>query len=274
MLSYRHGFHAGNHADVVKHLCVLALLQRLCAKTKPFCYFETHAGAGRYKLDSSEALKTGEFLTGAGSLSSTTANAALLNDYLSTVRVQQEAGHYPGSPAWAQTTLREQDEMILCELHPIDYSALRRWAGRDERIHTHQRDGHEAVKALLPPDQKRGLVVIDPAYELKGEYQQCLNTIEHVRKHFRSACIALWYPRLPQRPDQKMLQTVINQADADILHITLDIAEPSGDFGMFGSGMLIIQPPWQTREILEPALQQAAAQLAQRPQLEISSLTL
>ena len=269
MLSYRHAFHAGNHADVLKHLCLLALLQRLCQKPKPLCYFETHAGSGQYKLDSEEALKTGEFSEGVGRVMQTQASSPLLQDYLDMARQQQKRGYYPGSPAWAQTLLKENHRLILCEKHSQEFLALQRWAKDDPRIHAHKRDGHEAVKALLPPVQKRGLVLIDPAYENKAEYTQCVDTISYIRKHFRSACIALWYPRLPQQPAQAMLQAVSKKVDGDYLHITLDVSEPLGDYGMYGSGMFIVQPPWQCEDLLTPALKEATRQLSPHAKLDI-----
>lgn len=271
MLSYRHGFHAGNHADVLKHLCLLALLDKLCRKDKPLCYMETHAGAGCYALDSDFARKTGEFAEGAGRLLDQHSQNPLLANYINQLQQHGERGDYPGSPAWARERLRDGDEILLCEMHPAEFAALKAWAAADLRIHTHQRDGHEAARALLPPRHKRGLVLIDPAYENKQEYQQCADTIAWLRKHYRSACIALWHPRLPARPDRAMLDAVMQGESADILHITLDIAPALGDYGMFGSGMLIIQPPWQSAETLKPALQAAAALISEHPCLTLKT---
>ncbi len=271
MLSYRHEYHAGNHADVLKHLCLLALLKRLCAKPKPLCYFESHAGAGRYRIDAEEAEKSGEYQAGAARLLTLEPGETLLSEYLHTLRLQQAGAHYPGSPAWAQSCLRAEDQMILCERHPKVFSALHAWAGQDPRIHLHQRDGHEAARALLPPSIKRGLVVLDPAYEDKAEYRQCVDTVLHLRKHFRSASIALWYPRLPAGREQAMLDILREQVRAECLHVVLDVTAATGDFGMYGSGMLLIQPPWQTRELLEPALHKVATQLAPCPELRIAS---
>lgn len=256
MLSYRHAFHAGNHADVLKHLCLLALLERLTLKPKPLCYFETHAGAGLYARDSDAARKTGERARAADRLTGHTAHDALLARYIASLQSAQP--NYPGSPVLALDALRADDELQLCELHPADAHSLRRHFHGETRVHVHERDGHEAVRALLPPAQKRGLVLIDPAYEVKGEYAQCAATIEYVSKHFRAACIALWYPRLPRDPAKFMLDRILGAATADCLHITLDVSEPLGDYGMYGSGMLIIQPPWQLAQTLQPALREVA----------------
>lgn len=271
MLSYRHAYHAGNHADVLKHLCLLALLERLTLKPKPLCYFETHAGAGRYRGDSAAADKTGEHAEGAGRLLDHRAQNALLARYLRLLHDTQP--DYPGSPLLACAALREDDVVQLCELHPQDAPALRTSLRHEPRAHVHQRDGHEAARALIPPAQKRGLVLIDPAYELKSEYAQCVATIEHLRTHFRAACLALWYPRLPRAPAQPMLDKIMALAAADCLHITLDVREPLGDYGMYGSGMLIIQPPWQLEELVQPALHEAARALSPTAVVSIKRIT-
>ncbi len=269
MLSYRHAFHAGNHADVLKHLCLLGLLDALTRKPKPLCYFETHAGAGRYSTTSEVAQKTAEYAQGAGRLLQHTPRDALLRRY--TDLLQSTSPDYPGSPLIALDVLRPDDDLHLCELHPSDAEALRRHL-RDPRAHIHQRDGHEAVRALLPPTQRRGLVLIDPAYEVKSEYAQCAATVEHLRKHFRAACVALWYPRLPREPAKPMVDKLLKLADADCLHITLDVRETLGDYGMHGSGMLIIQPPWQMEQTLAPALREAASQLAPNARMTLDRI--
>ena len=266
MLSYRHAFHAGNHADVLKHLCLLALLERLTLKPKPLCYFETHAGAGLYPHDSDAARKTGERARAADRLLRHTPHDPLLRRYILALQAAQP--DYPGSPVLALDALRADDELQLCELHPADGQSLQRHFRSEPHVHVHQRDGHEAVRALLPPTHKRGLVLIDPAYEIKTEYAQCAATVEHLRKHFRAACIALWYPRLPRDPASPMLDRILGAADADCLHITLDVSEALGDYGMYR--MLIIQPPWQLAQNLEPSLREAGPLLSPATRLKLS----
>ena len=260
MLSYLHGFHAGNHADVLKHLCLMALLTRLTAKPSPLCYFDSHAGAGCYPLDHPDVEKTGEHALAAGKLQDYAASDPLLRAYIEQLQqhAQRSPADYPGSPQLAQTLLREQDQLQLCELHPTEFEKLQRWSRRDARIHVHHCDGHDATKALLPPAEKRGLVLIDPSYENKSEYAQCLASVLRIRKHFRSACIALWYPRLPRDPAADMQRAILKQAGADTLLIHLDVTEPLGDFGMYGSAMLIIQPPWQIEDTIQTALAEVA----------------
>ncbi len=273
MLSYRHSFHAGNHADVLKHLVLLGLLQQLCSKPTPLCYFETHAGAGRYRIDSAEARKTAEYKRGAARLLQEPARDALLADYLHLLRPSTSdaaAQHYPGSPWIAQSRLRAQDQTILCELHPQDDLALRRNLGHRPNVSIHQRDGFEALGALLPPAQTRGLVLIDPAYELKQDYQHCISSIKTLHRRFRAAVIALWYPRLPRDPARIMLQELCALPGIEKLHVRLDVQEALGDYGMYGSGMLILQPPWKLAETLQATLTEVAPRLgpATRWQIE------
>ncbi len=273
MLSYRHSYHAGNHADVLKHLGLLALLQSLREKPKPLCYFETHAGAGRYAIDSAAARKTGEFAAGAGLLLRHPTRNALLSDYLALIRGPDPnvaVQHYPGSPAIAQLLLRPADRLILCELHPEDHRILRQRTAGDARVAVHQRDGFEALRALLPPSESRGLVLIDPAYEVKADYAHCVKAITGLRRRFRAASIALWYPRLPGEPAAAMLRSLTRLPGTECLQLELDVTDPAGDFGMYGSGLLILQPPWKLAERLRPALAEAARLLSPAARLQIS----
>jgi 23S rRNA (adenine2030-N6)-methyltransferase len=276
MLSYRHVFHAGNHADVLKHLSLIALLRALGKKPKPLCYFETHAGAGSYALNSDRAQKTQEFAQGAGRLLQHSARDPLLADYLQLIdsaRAPGDAANYPGSPALAQTLLRPQDELQLCELHAAEVVLLNRMTHRDQRVHVHHRDGFAAINALLPPAQSRGLVLIDPPYETKTDYAACVEAIKTLRTRFRSACIALWYPRLPRSPALPMLKNLLTLPGTDKLHVVLDVGEALGDYGMYGSGMLILQPPWQLDQTLGNALKEATPLLAPYARFQIDYLT-
>lgn len=272
MLSYRHGFHAGNHADVVKHICLLALLQALCKKPTPLCYFETHAGAGLYPLHSPQAQQTREYASGAQRLVTQTARDELLADYVRLLREAADptgAAHYPGSPWLAQSVLRSQDRLQLCELHPADGQSLSQLMASDPRVSVHRRDGFAAVRALLPPAQSRGLVLIDPAYEIKTDYRSCVDAVVTLRKRFRSACIALWYPRLPHDPAAPMLRDLRALPATEMLRVELDVAPALGDYGMFGSGVLIVAPPWQLGQRIAGALQEAAPRLGSGAQFRI-----
>lgn len=260
MLSYRHAFHAGNHADVLKHLGLLAVLEGLNRKPKPWCYFETHAGAGRYDIRAAAARQTGEYQRAAGRLRTHQARDALLARYIDKLTSLGGAADYPGSPLLAQSCMRAGDELHLCELHPSDADTLSAWAARQRAVHVHRRDGHGACRALLPPQASRGLVLIDPSYERKSEYAQCVETIALIRKRFRAACVALWYPRLPQDPAQSMLKPLLERGE-ECLHLQLDASQALGDFGMFGSGLLIFNPPWQTDSLLRGALDEVCSLL-------------
>ena len=263
MLSYRHSFHAGNHADVLKHLALIAILEAQLKKPTPICYVDSHAGAGRYALDSAEARKTGESADGVGRLLNHPAQAPLLRRYLELIQAADAAPqHYPGAPCLAQTLLRAQDRLVLCELHPAEIEHLRHNCRGDARVAIHQRDGFEALRALLPPAQARCLVLIDPAYELKSDYAACAEAVSWLRRHVRSAVIALWFPCLPGKPADDMRARILAQPGTEVLELGLSVREPLGDFGMYGSGMLICQPPWQIDEQIRAALAELAPRLA------------
>lgn len=264
MLSYRHHFHAGNHADVLKHLSLLALLDAVTRKPKPLCYFETHAGAGMYTIPERQAGKAPEFDLGAGRLLAAPCESALLQHYCALIKqAGQNAAvqHYPGSPWLAQSRLRENDEAVLCELHPADADCLRAQFAGKAQMHVHHRDGFNAIRALLPPAQSRGLVLIDPPYERKDDYRRCVDAVRALQQRFRAGIIALWYPRLPRDPAGEMLLALEQIKGVDQLRLQLDVAPPLGDFGMYGSGMVILRPPWGLRENLLPALAEAAARI-------------
>lgn len=254
---------------MLKHISLLALLNALNRKPKPWCYFETHAGAGQYRVDGLQAEQTGEFCRGAGKLLQAKVKDPLLAEYQKQLRSSLQAGYYPGSPTWAQLKMRDGDSLDLCELHPTDCENLKSWAKRLRRVNVHKRDGHQACRALLPGGAKRGLVLIDPSYEDKKEYKTCGSTIHELRKRFRAATIALWYPRLPQQPAASLVQAVHERGE-EYVHATLDANEALGDYGMYGSGMLIINPPWKLAEQLRAALNQAASRLGPPARAHVS----
>jgi len=268
MLSYRHAFHAGNHADVLKHLVLLALLQQLRSKDKPFACMDTHSGNGFYEMDSAEARKTGE--AGQGILrlwpraDSLSFQDGLLRDYFQLLRQHNstELNLYPGSPAIMQSQLRDQDRLTLMELHTTEIEQLRQNFRRDGRISIHHRDGFEGAVALSPPTPRRGLMLIDPAYEDKSDYQRAVKTVQAVHQRWSTGIIALWYPKLGRSRDQSDWLKHKLRAIAGQAVIELDVAPQAEEFGMHGSGMLIVNPPWQFAERVEAAL------AVIRPQLE------
>src|SRR6185312_10899565 len=181
-MNYRHAYHAGNFADVLKHTVLLALLESLQAKATPFCYYDTHAGSGSYALDGVEAGKTHEYLGGIDRV----LDGA---DRTTPLRV------YPGSPLLAARLLRPGDQAQLCELHPEEAARLRALLAHDPRLHVHQRDGYAALKALLPPAQKRGMVLIDPPYELQeAEYAVIVKALKTALQRWPNGIYAVWYP--------------------------------------------------------------------------------
>jgi 23S rRNA (adenine2030-N6)-methyltransferase len=256
MLSYRHAFHAGNHADVLKHFIVVQLLSHLVLKDKPFWYIDSHAGAGLYALNSGYAAQNNEYASGITQLWSRTDLPAPLSDYVALVKNLNPDGllhQYPGSPMVAKALLRPQDRMRLFELHPTDSQILQQnFAGQGHQVLIQEADGFGALKSLLPPPPRRALLLIDPPYEDKQDYQRVVSAVREGLKRFANGVYAIWYPQL-QRADAKQLPEQLKRLPASKwLHVALSVQSPGRDgFGMHGSGMFIINPPWQLYEILQ-----------------------
>ena len=259
MLSYRHAFHAGNHADVLKHFVLVQLLRYLNQKDKPYWFIDTHAGAGFYELQSGFAAKNAEYSSGISALWSHPDIPDPVNEYLEVVRSYNPESflkHYPGSPEIAAALLRESDRLRLFELHPADFVLLQQhFSGMGRRIKAEQTDGFAALKAILPPPPRRALVLIDPPYELKQDYRQVEVSLLDALKRFETGMYAIWYPRL-QRNESIELPDHLKQLPINSwLNVSLDITKPSLDgFGMHGSGMFIINPPWTLFEILNKTM--------------------
>ncbi len=259
MMSYRHSFHAGNHADVLKHLTQLCLLQRITQKPKPAVYIDTHAGAGRYQLDSAEALKTEEFQSGVGRLKDLQNAPKLVQDYCQLLAPFLEQQQYPGSPEIAMHVMRNDDAVVLMEFHNNEIEVLKNhFRHRNARIH--HRDGFEGLVALCPPKPARGLVLIDPPYEVFGEYQQVLKAVTESVKRWAVGTYAVWYPLLSSRAGKKAGQSELlrdSLASLEVknaLSVELEVEANTADAGMYGSGMLILNAPWQTDELLSESL--------------------
>lgn len=269
MLSYLHGFHAGNHADVFKHSVLTLLLQALTVKPKPLTYLETHAGAGIYDLDSVQAHKTGEFGEGIGRLWAQQSEFPELSAYFRAIAALNPAGgfaRYPGSPELARHGLRETDRLILMELHPTEAQTLRHTLGGDTRIHLHQRDGFEGLPALLPPTPPRGLVLIDPPYELKTDVRQVVAAVVAAHQRWAGGCYAIWYPRLAVQRDQSaQLLKELARHFPELLIAELWTRPQADEFGMHGSGLALINPPWQFSLQLQALLPRLATVLAVTP---------
>lgn len=261
MLSYRHAFHAGNFADVFKHLVLVKSLEYLLQKPGALLYIDTHAGTGSYPLNSAMSRKTNEYAQGAGALRL----AQLPEDfarYGELIERYGKRGVYPGSPLIAADLLREQDRLRLFELHPTDYPKLAQLFARDRRVRCEQGDGHHALKSLLPAPQKRALVLMDPAYEVKREYQTVVDSLLAGYKRMANATYLLWYPVVQRDWINRLINRLRTSNMQDIWQFELGMQPDNRGQGMTASGMIAINPPWilprQMDELL-PVLQQQLA---------------
>jgi len=263
MLSYRHAFHAGNHADVLKHFVEVQLLRYLAQKDKPFWYIDTHAGAGCYELDTGYAAQNAEYEGGIARLWQRDDLPAPLAEYVELVKRLNPDGQlklYPGSPLVALELLREQDRMRLFELHPSDFEILQenfaeRIIGHETQVLIQAADGFGALKALLPPPPRRALVLIDPPYEDKQDYRRVTEALREGLKRFANGMYAVWYPQL-QRAEARQLPEQLKQLPVKSwLYVALSVQAPGEDgFGMHGSGMFIINPPWTLHGMLQEVM--------------------
>lgn len=254
MFSYRHGFHAGSHADVLKHLVLLQTLQYLLQKDTALTVVDTHAGSGIYQLDGEFAQKTLEADAGIAKLWNAAKLPAALTDYVRAIQdynPQKQLLTYPGSPLLIWNLLRICDQLHLFELHPTDQRLLQsnvRQLDHRERINVHIADGFAGLKPLLPPPSRRGLVLMDPSYEMKSDYQQVHETIADAMKRFATGVYIIWYPivALPQAhqlPDK--LKRVAQKYDRTWLNVTFKVRNPSQDNpGLVASGVMVINPPY------------------------------
>ncbi len=249
MLAYRHAFHAGNHADVLKHTLLTLVLRYMNRKEKPYRLVDTHAGAGGYSLEGSYAQKKGEYLQGIARLWGRDDLPAALADYVDLVRRFNPQGsleQYPGSPAFAQMLLRAHDQLRLYELHPTDHRILASYLGEVPGAEVKDSDGFDALKAQLPPSSRRAVVLIDPSYEGHGDYGRVIATLREGLARFAEGVYLVWYPQVQkveaaQLP--KRLQAVAGERPW--LHARLTVQQPdSQGFGLAGSGVFVINPPY------------------------------
>lgn len=265
MLSYRHAFHAGNFADVLKHLVQVEILNYLRRKEKPFIYIDTHAGAGLYSLTSAEAGKNAEFDTGITRLR----NAAIAGteawlQVVATCKPEWDlspapaASLYPGSPRIAQLLLREQDRAKLYELHPQDFRLLNELMRRDQRIRCTQGNGFQELIAGLPPDERRGLILMDPPYEMKSDYDTVVDTLIRAHRRFATGIYALWYPVVERSRIDKLERDLQNSGIPRIQQFELGLTEDTEGRGMTSSGMIVINPPFTLMDTMRNLLPQLA----------------
>jgi 23S rRNA (adenine2030-N6)-methyltransferase len=268
-MNYRHIYHAGNFADVLKHAVLARLIAYLKQKDKPFRVIDTHAGIGVYDLSSDEAQKTGEWQDGIGRLMQKPlppAIAPLLEPYFETVRALNPSGHialYPGSPKIARVMLRKEDRLSLMELHPADYEVLAgNFAGDFQTRVTHL-DGWLALNAHLPPKEKRGLILVDPPFEAEGEYERLVDGLAKAYRKFPGGVYCLWYPLKKSAPIHDFRQALTDLDIPKMLCAELSVKSDRDTTGLSGSGLIIVNPPYTLKgelDILLPFLKEKLGQ--------------
>jgi 23S rRNA (adenine2030-N6)-methyltransferase len=248
MLAYRHAFHAGNHADVLKHTVLTLVLRYMNSKDKPYRLIDTHAGAGGYSLEGRYAQKKGEFEQGIARLWARDDLPAAVADYVQLVRDFNPQGaleQYPGSPAFAQMLLRAQDQLRLYELHPTEHKILASYLGAVKGAEVHHADGFEGLKSQLPPSTRRAAVLMDPSYEGHGDYRRVVAALREAILRFADGVYLVWYPQVSKLEAAQLPKRLEALAPKGWLHVRLTVQEPdSQGFGLAGSGMFIINPPF------------------------------
>jgi 23S rRNA (adenine2030-N6)-methyltransferase len=253
VLSYRHAFHAGNFADVLKHSALTLVLEYMTRKEKGYYYIDSHSGAGMYQLADEYAQKTGEYKDGIAKLIANNDLPEALQPYIDLVKAlnqkameqDDELALYPGSPGIARQFTRRQDSAHLFELHPADFEHLTAYSQRWNKSHVKQSDGYQGVLALVPPPNRRAVVLIDPPYELKEDYLKAVRTIVNAYKKFASGTYILWYP-VVKRELVLQMQDAFTKSDVrNILQVEYCQKADTQAYGMTGTGLFIVNPPWQ-----------------------------
>ncbi len=248
MLAYRHAFHAGNHADVLKHLVLMLVLQHMNGKDKPYRMVDTHAGAGGYSLEGRYAQKKGEFEQGIGRLWNRDDLPAELAEYVGLVRRFNPQGtleQYPGSPAIEHMLLRPGDQQRLFELHPTDHRILESYLGAARGVQVQQADGFDALKGQLPPSTRRAVVLIDPSYEGHGDYSRVVATLRDALQRFAEGVYLVWAPQVQKVEAVQLPRRLEALAPKGWLHARLTVQRPDAQgFGLAGSSMFVINPPY------------------------------
>lgn len=272
MFSYRHAFHAGNHADVLKHAILVQMLDYLNNKDAPYWVIDTHAGAGLYALDGEWANKNAEFADGIARLWDRKDLPPLLANYLQQIQRYNPNGrlrHYPGSPWLTLDALRDRDRLRMFEMHPNESGILASNLENLGRVNLRQTtiyatDGFVGMQALLPPPTRRGMVLIDPSYEDKQDYKRTLNAVKEGIKRFATGTYAVWYPLVQRREATDMVRSFENLQVKNWLHVSLTVKKPASEgFGLHGSGMFIVNPPWTLHAALKESMPALTKLLAQ-----------
>jgi 23S rRNA (adenine2030-N6)-methyltransferase len=262
-MNYRHAFHAGNFADVHKHLVMIALLERLKRKPTPLLFLDTHAGRGRYDLRSPDALKSGEWRTGIGKLAGATFRSDDAQRYAEIAGLASALPltEYAGSPLLALRTLRESDRIALVEQQIAEVAALERELPRRRNLSVVSGDGYASLRTFLPPKEKRGLVLIDPPYEADNEFVQVERALQFGLTRWATGQFAVWYPLKASREAQRMQSSLVKSGLRKLLLIELTIRPQDSPLGLNGSGMIIANPPWKFDEEIREALVEVHALL-------------
>ncbi|EAR10724.1 23S rRNA (adenine(2030)-N(6))-methyltransferase RlmJ [Reinekea blandensis] len=264
MLSYRHSYHAGNVADLIKHIVLVEMLSHLVKKETPFDYIDTHSGAGLYDLRSAQAQKTQEHIDGIQRLKP--ADYPELKTYFDIIRHLNKSStidFYPGSPLVAKHFIRPHDRGWLFELHPDDSNRLQKNFVDQKNIRVQPKDGYEGLNAVFPPKSKRGLVLIDPSYEVKAEYEWVAQAVMKAHGKFRQGIYAIWYPVVDRPTIQRLEKTLMKSGIRNIQRFELGVAPDSDTRGMTASGMIVINPPWTLFETMSNLLPRLAKDVTQ-----------
>lgn len=264
MLSYLHAYHAGNYADVLKHTVLVQVLHYLTRKDKPLCYFDTHSGAGLYKLNSKEAATTEEYRRGVASLWATSQTVPALDAYLQQVKrtnYTSELRLYPGSGLIAAQMLRPTDRLILCELHPREAQVLTKTFAKHSNVRCYEEDGFAKAIASLPPIERRGVMLIDPSYEVKTDYAQVVEHLQQCHRRFATGVYLCWYPVADSLRTERMLKAIRNSGIKNIDLYEVGIEQDHTIAGMTGAGMVVVNPTFGLAEAMGEALPVIAAQL-------------
>jgi 23S rRNA (adenine2030-N6)-methyltransferase len=279
-MNYRHGYHAGGFSDVLKHIVLIALIQALSRKDKPFCYLDTHAGRGGYDLNSEFSQKTQEYANGIAKIMGVASRKGKYENKLegkqavghlppsitdkeipALIKVYQEVieqlgypHYYPGSPLIAKQFLRENDRMVLMEYHPEEYEYLKQHFKWESQAEIHRQDGYLGIKAFLPPKERRGLILVDPPFEQASEWEHLANAVKQGMQKFPNGVYAIWYPLKNQKAVSGFLKKISTLKLPDSFVAELSIYPSDAQFSLIGCGMVIINAPWQLEQELKPVL--------------------
>ena len=257
MLAYRHLFHAGNFADVFKHALLVRLLIALGEKEKPYCYLDTHSGIGRYDLMHAWAQKAREYENGIGRLWARTDIPPALAPYLDAVKAEntgRKLRFYPGSPLIAKRYVRPGDRIVLTELNKTDYAELKSLFAHDKQVAVHYLDGYQGLKAFLPPQERRGLVLIDSSFDRAQEFARICAALGAAHARWATGMYAVWYPLMAPGAMRNFEREVKNLGIRKILKLEIEVAERAPDAPIPGCGMLIVNPPWRFEDEARPLL--------------------